>query len=456
MRARAAAVAIAVTIIAARPCIAQRTSRTLSRPVRGLVFDSVRGRPLGGALVMIDGKSTTTDERGRFHFDSVAEGTQTISVQHAVLDTLGLFGISRRTTINASPRAITVGIPSFETLWHNGCGPSNPPADSGIIYGLVRDVSTQRPVSGAKLELTWSELALRETQTEGVNRVVERRFIADTKSVADGTYAFCGVAPDVTVRVRAITDSAASGAIEIPTAGLRVHRQDLAVGATRARTAGLVVGYLSERGGDPFIDARVSLDDSLEARSEFDGRFVFSGVPTGSHQLIARYIGAAPVRTTIEIVPDDTTFVAMTMAPVTVLTTMNVTSPARASMLREGYEARQISYHRFMLDSTFIGRQPTLANAFASLPNVTLKRTGVAEFTLLVPDRHNGSCTPDLYVDGVMINDFGQLLALPPSRVAGVEVYPFATQIPPELQRGGIRYQCGLVAVWTKWAFRIP
>jgi hypothetical protein len=146
----------------------------------------------------------------------------------------------------------------------------------------------------------------------------------------------------------------------------------------------------------------------------------------------------------------------MTMSKVTMLTTMNVTSPARATMLREEYEARQITYHRFTLDSNFIRRQPTLANVFQSIPNVVMKRTGMADFTLLVPDRHNGSCTPELRVDGVLINDFGQLLALPPSRVVAVEVYPFATQIPPELQRGGIRYQCGLVAVWTKWAFRIP
>jgi hypothetical protein len=213
---------------------------------------------------------------------------------------------------------------------------------------------------------------------------------------------------------------------------------------------------LNDDSGNPFIDARVSLDDSTEARSEFDGRFVFANVPIGSHQLVARYIGATPVRRTIDVVPSDTTAVAMTMSKVVTLATMNVASPERANMLREEYEARQTMYHRFILDSSFVGKQHSMANVFQSLPSVTVKRSGLSDFTLLVPDRHNRACVPELRVDGVVINDFGQLAAIAPSRIVAVEVYPFATQIPSEFQRGGIRYECGMVVVWTKWAFRIP
>ena len=457
MRVSAVAIAVASLLAAGRPGGAQRSGRVSLLPIRGVVFDSLRGKPLGEALVTIDaGRSTTTDARGRFHFDSVPEGVRTISVQHATLDTLGLFGISRKADVRTPDGEIRLSVPSFATLWRNGCGPSKPPADSGILYGVVRDVRTRHTIGGARLQLVWTEMVLRDTTINHTRqiRVVERRWTSDTRSAPDGTYAFCGAPAASTMRLQATTDSGTTGSIELEASALRVQRQDLSIGTGSAR--GLLVGYLSDGSGGPFIDARISLDDSLEVRSEFDGRFVFADVALGSHQLVARYIGAAPVRRTVDVIPRDTTLVAMTMSKVVTLATMNVASPERARMLREEYAERQIMYHRFMLDSTFIGQQHSMANVFQSLPNVTVKRAGLSDFTLFVPDRRNGACVPELRVDGVTINDFGQLAAIAPNRIVAVEVYPYATQIPTEFQRGGIRYECGMVVVWTKWEFRIP
>src|SRR5437868_1769533 len=76
----------------------------VSGPVRGVVFDSVRGRPLRDAFVSINGgtQSTTTDERGRFRFDSVSGGVRTFTVQHASLDSLGFSGLTKRATIGSA------------------------------------------------------------------------------------------------------------------------------------------------------------------------------------------------------------------------------------------------------------------------------------------------------------------------------------------------------------------
>jgi hypothetical protein len=449
--------ALVSLLVVASTAGAQRSGRAPVSAVRGVVFDSVRGAPLRDALVTIAGRSTTTDARGRFRVDSVPDGLRTISVQHASLDTLGLFGISRRAELHGDTGEIQVAVPSFATLWHNGCGPSKPPADSGIVYGIVRDARSHDAVRGAQLELVWTELGLRDVGSgRNVHKeVFERRWKSDTRSAADGTYAFCEVPPSAIMRLRASTKDAETGAVELELAGFRIRRQDLTLGQKGVRT-GLIVGYLIDDAGNPFVDALMTLDDSHEARSEVDGRFVFSNEATGSHQLVAHYIGAAPVHRTIDIVAGDTTAVAMTMSKVVTLSTMQVASPERANMLREEYESRQIMYHRFMFDSTYIGRQGSLANVFQSIPNVRVKRGGLSDFTVLVPDRHEGYCTPDLRVDGVVINDFGQLAAIPPSRVVAIEVYPFAGEVPAEFQRGGIHYACGLVVVWTRWAFRIP
>ncbi|HEY4304772.1 MAG TPA: carboxypeptidase-like regulatory domain-containing protein [Gemmatimonadaceae bacterium] len=457
MRLRAAFVAIVGLIVVGSRGAAQRVQGVPPLlPVRGVVFDSVRGRPLRDALVTIDaGRSTTTDMHGRFHFDSVPEGMRTISVQAASLDTLGFFGISRQARVHETAGEIRVAVPSFATLWRNACGTSKAPSDSGIIYGVVRDVRTKAPVRGARLDLVWTELALREVAADRPKQVVERRWKSDTRTIDDGTYVFCGVPKQQVVRLQASTDSAETGVIEVETTDVPVHREDLVVGMKTGQR-GLLVGYLLDDTGLPFIDARVTLDDSLEARSEFDGRFVFVNAATGSHQLVARYIGATPVRRTANVIAGDTTLVWMTMSKVVTLSTMNVASPERARMLRTQYEDRQIMYHRFMFDSTYVSRQHSLVNVLQSIANVRVRRAGLSTFTLQVPDRHNGFCTPELRVDGVLIDDFAQLATIPPSRVVGLEVYPFATQVPPELQRGGIRNECGMVAVWTRWAFRIP
>src|SRR5262245_65803897 len=65
--------------------------------LRGVAYDSVRNGPLAAALVVIAGtdRSAVTDDRGRFRFDSVAPGMYRLEMQHAVLDTMGLSGISR-------------------------------------------------------------------------------------------------------------------------------------------------------------------------------------------------------------------------------------------------------------------------------------------------------------------------------------------------------------------------
>src|SRR5687768_9798305 len=74
-------------------------------PVRlvGVAFDSLKGEPLRDAVVAVRGlpASAVTDDRGRFVFDNVPPGRQTIVVQHPVLDSLGFSGLSRPVMVAA-------------------------------------------------------------------------------------------------------------------------------------------------------------------------------------------------------------------------------------------------------------------------------------------------------------------------------------------------------------------
>src|SRR5688572_10472688 len=85
----------ATLLLAALPHVAMSQS---SVPVNGVAFDSLRGQPLKEALIKIIGLqgTATTDDRGRFRFDSVSPGVRTFIVQHPLLDSAGFPGISRR------------------------------------------------------------------------------------------------------------------------------------------------------------------------------------------------------------------------------------------------------------------------------------------------------------------------------------------------------------------------
>src|SRR5580765_7320722 len=100
---------IGTAAIVAAPAAAQRVQ------VHGVAFDSLHAEPLKGATVTLAGQTTVADGRGRFTFDTVAPGTRTIIVYHAVLDTIGLGAISARVEVTDGRQEVRVAVPSFAT-----------------------------------------------------------------------------------------------------------------------------------------------------------------------------------------------------------------------------------------------------------------------------------------------------------------------------------------------------
>src|SRR5215210_8818625 len=60
--------------------------------VIGIVVDSLRGRALGGAQVILDGtiRSALTDSTGVFRFDSLPAGSYRIGFFHPMLDSMAV------------------------------------------------------------------------------------------------------------------------------------------------------------------------------------------------------------------------------------------------------------------------------------------------------------------------------------------------------------------------------
>src|SRR4051812_36406591 len=97
---------------------AQAPAQKLVR-VRGVAWDSLHGVPLRDALVAIAGTSRTafSDATGNFTIDSVAPGSYRFVMQHDVLDSIGMSGVTARATVSDGALPVMIFVPSFETLW---------------------------------------------------------------------------------------------------------------------------------------------------------------------------------------------------------------------------------------------------------------------------------------------------------------------------------------------------
>ena len=104
---------------------AQAPSQSTARvTVTGLAFDSLRGVPLANAFVTVAerSRSTTSDAKGRFTFDTLPPGTYTFAMQHAVFDSLGLSGATTRAVVTDGKALVTLALPSRGVRRHSGRG----------------------------------------------------------------------------------------------------------------------------------------------------------------------------------------------------------------------------------------------------------------------------------------------------------------------------------------------
>ncbi len=428
--------------------------------VTGLAFDSLRGTPLPNAFVTISERSraTTSDERGRFVFDSLPPGTYTFAMQHAVFDSLGLSGATTRAVVSDGKETVTLAVPSFETFWRAACtGLPVPAADSGLLYGTIRDARKGDPMPEATILLSWIDIVNRGTKDSA--DFVQRLWKNEAQADARGDYAVCGVPIRTQQRMRANYLSNATGMIDLPSSPDRVRRRDLVIAGTAPADSALkgsVTGQVTDDRGRPVPDVRVILDETNEVRSDSAGRFTLRNAPTGSRQLDFAAVGMTPVSSVVDVMAGQPAFVSATLRTVTNLEAMSVTAAAPAGRFRSQYlQRRTLGFGSFM-DSTAIGKRGTMAAVFYGMPGVTVERAPGSNnarfFTLYLPSTGTDQCQATLFFDGVQQVDQEIMSTLFPDEIAAVEVYQQRLSVPTEFLNKNTL--CGVIAVWTKRAFR--
>ncbi len=404
--------------VACRVATAQSTPRPLT--VHGIAYDSLHGRPLAGAFIMIVGSSrnATSDARGHFQFDSLPTGVYTFLLEHPVLDSLGLSERAERLGVQGAEDVIRLSVPSFASMWTLECGAGLPPSDSGIVFGTVRS-ARRGVVAGAEVGVSWVDL--RFSKDSGA---VRQRMGGEVRTDSAGAYAACGVPLTLGVRVVAASDSITYSRIDIAPSDARVRRRDFVLGGA-GTASGTIVGAVRNASGGPVSGARVDVP-AREVRTDPQGRFVIRGVPAGTTQLDITAIGMVPTAAVVDVPSGDSVLVDVEVQKVTPLDTLKVRAmtPLRYRV-RDIAERKKLGAGHFM-DSTQAERHADAASAILDLTN--------------------NHCVSRLWIDGLQVRGSDikyEVRLLKPGEIGEMEWYQRGA--PMEFGGGS----CTLV-VWTK------
>jgi len=451
--------------------VAREAQRVAAREtvIRGVVFDSLRMRPLGNANVQIAAatgppwtRSDTTDSTGAFELTDIPNGAYLIGFFHVDLDSLALPPPTFRLDVRAGPPIhMQLAIPSARTIARSLCGPSGITDSTGLFLGFVRAASSSRALPRAQLILRWAEIVIRKHSIAREVRTVK------ASAGVDGMAAVCGLPLATSIQVQGASEGDSSGAFEITLPRSRIsHREIFVAPLTRTlvspsdstapvallRGIGRVRGHVNVVTGRPVSGARVTVwGTGLETVTSADGRFTLGNLPEGTHTVEARAVGFAPARQPVDIIRGTPGAAEVELANLAItLDTMKVfaqrvyPSPFSGDFERR----RRLGGGRFFDEKEIEQRKPTLlTDLVRGIPGVQVVPSIWGGVDVVMSPGH---CRPELVIDGSrQINDptFPVNTLVWANELRAVEVYTNPMKVPEEFKNGSV---CGAIVVWTE------
>jgi hypothetical protein len=443
---------------------AQQAPASATSNALGVVFDSVRMRPLAGARVFVDstGIETITDAEGRFHIEGIPAGVHYLRVQHEMVDTLGITLRSAPETYAAGEtRAGVLATPSPETLIGLLCPAAWRNRGPAALMGRVREADTGNPARGAKVSVVWYEVEI----TGGVRRAPRVR---EATVGADGTYRICGLPAQLDGKVQVIRGSLTSGEIAIAFGQdlLGLRSMSIASSAlvattsssdTSRRTAPKIIGTarltgrVINRSNQPLVGARVQVDGTTRtAVTRPSGDFVLDSLPVGTQNVTVRLLGYAPTESAVDLSPFEPRNIVMRMEPyVPMLEAVRVTAQRERGLDDVGFTRRQRGASGWFMNADAIKSRNAqhFSDMMRTAPGLRVSQHMGRQMIESSRDPMNG-CV-NVWLDGTMwqqmepgdIDDF-----VKPHELGAVEVYS-PTTTPAEYQQAG--RSCTTIVAWT-------
>jgi hypothetical protein len=420
--------------------------------VRGIVYDSLRGRVVAGAVVQLvaddsEGRlvaTATSDTRGVYQIPDVAVGAYRIGFLHAILDSLGLEPPIRAVAVTAD-RDVHVGLatPSPERLRALACAETARPDSGSLLFGIVRS-SDGDVVPGATVVVRWVEFTF--GVRGGQRRVAQR--VGTT--AANGWFGLCDVPSGGQLSLAAGRDTIRVARIEWQADDLAAVQRDLVLpsGGT-ALARGTVV---RSGGGEPLVGAIVRLDDGRTTRTDATGVWTLAAVSDGTQMVYVRAVGFLPQRVPIDVYATPRSAVVALRSTQPLLDTVRVRA-TRANEFLAGFETRRRQGLGRFLTADDIKRRNALllTELLRMLPGVRVEYNATDGRTMITIRGGAGeACTPLVILNGMVLGALTgeELDALArPDEVAGIELYS-EVNVPPEFSMSMAGEGCGSLAVW--------
>jgi hypothetical protein len=432
----------------------------------GVVVDSVHGRPLVGATIVLSGAEVqgVSDSTGRFRIDSIPPGDHTMAVLHPFLDDLGLTLETNK--IAFAPGAtmqVVLATPSAQTWIGRRCSAAERQGGAGAIIGHVLQLTGDDPVTGALVH--YSGVAIEVGAAVGLRHTTITR---DAAASPSGDFIVCGVPPGASGTIRATKGSVSTGDIPVGLSGaaLTAVTLRLAPNDTLATHAGLVTGRIVDDKGAPVPAARVTLRGGQQSTLTSDsGTFALRELPLGSQMLDVAKVGIPAKGVAVTILGPQPTVVAIALPA----------RPADLALVSVGFVRRRVAGGGVFITADTIAERKAryIADLQPFFPG--LIEVSSARGPVLVPTRstfaqcilylvddlpYEANSSRLTRVEGrsafaprdVIIETGGQVNSIAPAdRIAGIEYYPYGHVSKELLDRFNTLGfpKCSLIAVWT-------
>jgi hypothetical protein len=337
-----------------------------------------------------------------------------------------------------------------------------------MVMGFVRAAEGGAPVQGATVLGEWMELSI------GTGRVSRQTARRTATTAENGGFLLCDVPTPGTVMLAVSRGEDGTDRIEAEVPASGFMRRDLFLGEARlaaradaaragdsvpalprtrtgpGRLSGTVV---ASDGGRPLPGAQVSVVNGVPTRADANGAWTLTGAPSGTRILEVRAPGYYPVLRTVDIT-DGARSVRVTMSRlVAMLDTLRVAARSGGRAARAGFDERRrsLGVGRFLTAEDIARRRALqISDVLDQVPGLSRVRGPDGGEVLLMRSAFGESCTPTVYIDGLMMRGLSGAeidVLVRTEDVGAIEVYS-ESQVPPQFQDG--LSGCGSIVLWRK------
>ena len=423
--------------------------------IKGVVVDSLNGRYLSGADVLLQGgnRDAETDSTGTFHFDSLPPGNYQLGVFHPMLDVLAIAIASKPFHLGAdSASFVVLAVPSASTIIHERCPDYTDPSSRSAVIGRVNDPETLEPVRNAEVSMAWTEIEI--SKQVGLRQTPH---LLHTTTNASGAYTFCGLPNglEATLVAKRGADSTAEIPISLGNRPVEVASRTLLLhaGDSAAKTGNATVtGVVQLEDGAQSAGSRVELiGTNVVALTDANGEFTMRNLPSGSRMLLARHLGFAPQTIAVDLSSRQPQRVAIKLPRyVAIMDPVLVTARRNSALDKVGFGQRSKSGAGYFMgpDRLRMMHPFHVTDVLRLVPGLLVINTPQGD---IVTSRRDLRSCVDYYVDDIPytslepgdINTF-----ISGGEIVAVEVYQ-SGMAPPQYSRGGS--SCTSIVLWTKF-----